>query len=146
STSTNEPVPGFTACIDGGIRGLRIGVIKELRSGLSDDVAKSFAAALDQLAALGAKIEEVTVPSIDTAPSLTGIVTLVEALEYHEKWMEERPRDYGDDVRTLLEMGMGLTATGYVRAQRARARMLADALKALDDRAVLIAPSAAIAA
>lgn len=60
--------------------------------------------------------------------------------------MRTRAQDYGDDVRRLLEMGIATTATSYVRAQRARSRMLAEALSALEGRSVLVAPASAITA
>jgi len=77
---------------------------------------------------------------------MNGIITWAEALEIHEAWMRTRPQDYGDDVRRLLEGGMMTTATSYIRAQRARARTLAESLAALADRDVLVAPASAIVA
>ncbi len=148
STSSRNPVPDYTAAlgIDNGIAGLRIGVIRELNYGLSNDVARSFNAALKQLAAMGAAVEEVSAPAIETASVATTVVMLAEALEYHEHWMRTRPGDYGADVRGLLEMGMGVPATSYVRMQRARAAILADAMHALEGRDVLAAPGSAIPA
>ncbi len=146
STSSREPVPDYAASVSGDIKGVRIGVIRELNGGLSSDVSQSFGAAMKQLAALGAAVEEVSIPSIASAALVTTIITFAEALEYHEQWMRTRPADYGDDVRSLLEMGMGVTATSYVRAQRARARVLAEALNALEKHDVLAAPTSAIAA
>ena len=32
---------------------------------------------------------------------------------YHQRWLRERPDDYGADVRTLLEVGEMLLATHY---------------------------------
>jgi len=148
STSSRNPVPDYTAalCIGNEIAGLRIGVIRELNYGLSNDVARSFNAALKQLAAMGAAVEEVSAPAIETASVAATAVMLAEALEYHENWMRTRPGDYGADVRGLLEMGMGVPATSYVRMQRARAAILADALHALEGRDVLVAPASAIPA
>ncbi len=60
--------------------------------------------------------------------------------------MRTRAADYGPDVRRLLEAGMGVTASSYIRAQRGRARILADATDALDGREVLLAPTSAIPA
>ena len=45
---------------------------------------------------------------------------LPEALAYHQKWMAERPDDYGDDVRYRLELGSTYLAVHYVQAQRLR--------------------------
>jgi aspartyl-tRNA(Asn)/glutamyl-tRNA(Gln) amidotransferase subunit A len=146
STSSRNAVPDYTKSLGADIKGARIGVIRELKSGLSDDVSRSFDAALKQLEALGAAVEEVSVPSIEASGVVTGVITWAEALEYHEQWMRTRPGDYGADVRRLLEMGMGVTATSYVRAQRMRARILADSLNAIDGREVLVAPTSSIPA
>jgi aspartyl-tRNA(Asn)/glutamyl-tRNA(Gln) amidotransferase subunit A len=146
STSSRNRVPDYTAALDTGAGGMRIGVIRELCDGLSPDLEQSFRAALNQFRALGAAVDEVSMPSIAAGGIVTGIITWVEALEYHEAWMLERPHDYGDDVRRLLEAGMMVTAPSYVRAQRARAKMIADANAALDGRDVLVAPGSAIAA
>ena len=67
-------------------------------------------------------------------------------MEYHEEWFRTRPGDYGTDVRRLLESGMAITAVAYVRAQRARAHILADALAAMEKFDVLAAPGSAITA
>ncbi|HSR58819.1 MAG TPA: amidase [Candidatus Binataceae bacterium] len=146
STSSREPVPDYTATLNAGIKGMRVGVVRELMTGLSDDVARGFDAAMKQLGALGASVDEVSIPSLPMAGLINGVVTWAEALEYHEEWMRTRKQDYGDDVRRLLEVGMMTTAVSYVRAQRARARMLSEALGALEQHDVLAAPGSAITA
>jgi aspartyl-tRNA(Asn)/glutamyl-tRNA(Gln) amidotransferase subunit A len=69
-----------------------------------------------------------------------------ESAEYHEQWMRTRSHEYGADVRRMLEAGMMTPAIYYVRAQRSRAAILAEALKALENFTVLTAPTAAIPA
>jgi aspartyl-tRNA(Asn)/glutamyl-tRNA(Gln) amidotransferase subunit A len=129
-----------------GVKGMRIGVIRELMDGLSDDVAKSFNAAMKQLGDLGATVDEVSIPTLPAANIINSIATFTEALEYHDEWMRTRPGDYGTDVRRLLESGMAITGVAYVRAQRARAKVLADALAAMERHDVLAAPGSAITA
>ncbi len=146
STSSREPVPDYTAAIGSGIKGLRVGIVRELMNGLAPDVSRGFNAAVEQLRALGAAVDDVSIPSLPMAGVINGIVTWAEALEYHENWMRERPNDYGDDVRRLLEVGMMTTAVSYVRAQRARAKMLSEALAALESHDVMIAPGSAVTA
>jgi len=99
-----------------------------------------------QLTDLGASVDEVSIPTLPSANVINSIVTFVEALEYHEEWMRTRPDDYGTDVRRLLESGMAITGVAYVRAQRARAKVLADALAAMQQHDVLAAPGSAISA
>jgi aspartyl-tRNA(Asn)/glutamyl-tRNA(Gln) amidotransferase subunit A len=146
SSSSREPVPDYTATLNAGVKEMRIGVIRELMDGLSDDVAKSFKAAMRQLVDLGASVDEVSIPTLPSANVINSIATFTEALEYHDEWMRTRPNDYGADVRRLLESGMAITGVAYVRAQRARAQVLADALLAMENHDVLAAPGSAITA
>jgi len=146
STSSRERVPDYTQNLDSGITGTKVGIVRELTDGLSDEVQRSFDAASAQLRELGATVDEVSIPSVPLSGIINGIVTWAEATEIHQKWMATRSQDYGDDVRRLLEIGMMIPGSAYVRAQRARARVLAQAMDTLKDRDVLIAPGAAIPA
>lgn len=146
ATSSREPVPDYVGACEREIKGLRIGVVKELTAGLADEVARSFNAALVQLRSLGADVTEVSIPAIEHAAAIATNITWAEAAEYHEQWMRTRPQDYGADVRRMLEAAMLVPAAHYVRAQRARAVLLAQALAALDKCAVLVAPTSAIPA
>jgi aspartyl-tRNA(Asn)/glutamyl-tRNA(Gln) amidotransferase subunit A len=125
---------------------MKVGIVRELTDNLSADVQRSFAAAARQLRELGATVDEISIPALPLCGIISGIVTWAEATEIHHQWMATRPQDYGDDVRRLLEIGMMIPGSAYVRAQRARARVLAQATDALNDRDVLIAPGAAIPA
>jgi aspartyl-tRNA(Asn)/glutamyl-tRNA(Gln) amidotransferase subunit A len=146
STSSRERIADYTGGLDTGITAMRIGVIRELTDGLSDAARKSFEAAIVTLKSLGASVEEVSIPSLPLAGIANGIITFAEAFEYHEEWMRERPGDYGADVRRVLEYGMITNGASYVRAQRSRARTLAEATVALTAHDVLIAPGSAIVA
>jgi len=146
STSSRERVPDFAAGLERDISDVRVGVIRELNDGLSDDVARSFNTALETLRSLGATVDQVTIPSLPMAGVMNGIITWAEALEIHEEWMRTRPQDYGDDVRRILEIGMMTPATSYIRAQRARARTLSESIAVLSDHDVLVAPVSAIVA
>ncbi|HKV53941.1 MAG TPA: amidase [Candidatus Binataceae bacterium] len=146
ATSSLEPVPDYAASIGDGIKGMGVGVIKELAGSAGIEVTRSFEAALRQLRDLGAEVDEVSMPSIEHASTIATSITFGEAAEFHEQWMRSRPQDYGLDVRRTLEAGLLTPAAHYVRAQRARAAVIAEALAALDRRRVLVAPTAAIPA
>ena len=145
-TSSQEPVPDFSSTIARNLRGARVGVIKQLLEAGSSEVSSLFQAALKTLHELGVFIEEVSIPSIEQASALATTIMFAEAAEFHENWMRTRPQDYGADVRRTLEAGMLTPAMYYVRAQRARAVVLAEALVALEERIALLAPTAAISA
>jgi aspartyl-tRNA(Asn)/glutamyl-tRNA(Gln) amidotransferase subunit A len=145
-TSSREPVPDFSSAIGRSLKGTRIGVIKQLAEGVGGEVSSSFQAALAKLSELGTAVEQVSLPSIDQAPALATTIMFAEAAEFHENWVRTRPQNYGLDVRRTLEAGMLTPAMYYVRAQRARATVLAETLAALDGRIALLAPTAAIPA
>jgi aspartyl-tRNA(Asn)/glutamyl-tRNA(Gln) amidotransferase subunit A len=142
-TSSREPVPDYTLTLGSDIKGVRAGIIHELCAGLSNEVRDGFDSATKQLAALGAELEDVSIPSIEAAPMIVLQIIWGEALEYHENWLRTRSDDYGKGVRRMLEMAMTMPVTAYIRAQRARARLLGEALRALDRVDVLLAPTSA---
>jgi aspartyl-tRNA(Asn)/glutamyl-tRNA(Gln) amidotransferase subunit A len=144
-TSSQEPVPDLSSAIGKSIKGTRIGLVKQL-SDVRGEVASAFEAALVQLRQLGASVEEVSIPSMDQAAAIATTIMFAEAAEFHENWIRTRPQDYGLDIRRTLEAGMLTPAMYYVRAQRARAIVLAETLAALDGRLALVAPTAAIPA
>jgi aspartyl-tRNA(Asn)/glutamyl-tRNA(Gln) amidotransferase subunit A len=146
STSSTEPVPDYAQALTGDLKGVRIGIIAKLMMGLSDEVAHSFNSALRVLRILGAEVAEVEIANIDMSSTIATNIMFAEAAEYHEQWMRTRAHDYGPDVRRILEAGMLTPAIYYVRAQRSRAAILAETLKALDKFTVLVAPTAAIPA
>src|SRR6266851_9149553 len=139
-TSSREPVPDYARALGGDIKGIRIGVIRELRTGVSAEVGEGFDAAMKQLAALGAEVEEVSMPSIDAAPMTVLHIIWGEALEYHEQWIRTRADQYGKGVTRMLEMAMTMPVTAYIRAQRARSVLLDQAMRVLARADVLAAP------
>jgi aspartyl-tRNA(Asn)/glutamyl-tRNA(Gln) amidotransferase subunit A len=93
STSSTEPVPDYAHALTGDLKGVRVGIIAELLTGLSDEVAHSFNAALRQLRILGAEVEEVQIANIDMSATIATTITFSEAAEYHEQWMRTRAHD-----------------------------------------------------
>jgi aspartyl-tRNA(Asn)/glutamyl-tRNA(Gln) amidotransferase subunit A len=140
ATSSREPVPDYARALTGDIKGTRIGVIRELRTGVSAEVGEGFDGAMKQLATLGAEVEEVSMPSIDAAPMMVLHIIWGEALEYHEQWIRARADQYGKGVRRMLEMAMTMPVTAYIRAQRARSVVLGEAISALERVDVLASP------
>jgi aspartyl-tRNA(Asn)/glutamyl-tRNA(Gln) amidotransferase subunit A len=145
STSSREPVADASA-LDRGVAGLRIGVIRELNDGLAPDVDLLFKTTLERLVDLGATVDEVSIPSLELGAMINAVVTWVEALEYHQARLAEQADLYGADCRLQLQTGMMMPATSYVRAQRGRARVLAQALAALHRHDVLVSPGSAATA
>lgn len=121
ASSSPEPVPDYRSALRDGLRGLRIGVpshffFDTLEPGVDEAVRRAIA----EMEGLGAVLVEVSLPYMDEIPGAVMAVMMPEALAYHQKWMAERPQDYGDDVRYRLELGATYLAVHYVQAQRLR--------------------------
>jgi aspartyl-tRNA(Asn)/glutamyl-tRNA(Gln) amidotransferase subunit A len=93
STSSRELVPDFTATLANGVRGIRVGIIRQLTDGLSEEVSRAFGAALRLLASSGAYVDQVSIPTLEFGAFINSTVTWVEALDYHQRWLRKRRND-----------------------------------------------------
>jgi len=121
ASTVGEPVPDYMQMLRQGVQGLRIGIAKEFFfENLHPEVESAVRSAIGLLGEMGADLTEADVPLISDIPGGVTAIMLPEALAYHQKWMSERPDDYGDDVRYRLELGATFLAVHYVQAQRFR--------------------------
>ena len=80
TTSLNAPVPDFSAGLDSGIKGLRIGVPKEyFIDGIDPAVDTAVRAAIEHCKSLGADVREVSLPHTDYAIATYYIIATAEA-------------------------------------------------------------------
>jgi aspartyl-tRNA(Asn)/glutamyl-tRNA(Gln) amidotransferase subunit A len=105
---------------DDGLKRLRIGVPRAYLSDVDDDARQAFETALERFRKLGAKVEDVDLPSVRFAAVVSTLVAATEITAYHRRWLRERPQDYSDDVRGRLYLGAGIGAGEYLLGQRAR--------------------------
>ena len=114
-------MPDYRGELGRGLRGLRIGLIRDYSlSHVQRAVGDTIRAALKTLESLGVDIEEIAMPSIQGNISAQLTIESCEPSTYHQEWLRTRADDYGDDVRTLLELGEMYLATHYLQAQRYR--------------------------
>jgi aspartyl-tRNA(Asn)/glutamyl-tRNA(Gln) amidotransferase subunit A len=126
-TTLDEPVPDFTSGIEGGVRGLRIGVEREFffSSRVAPDVLEAVQGALDLLVEVGAELVEVRIPELEYAVPAAMPAIVADTTAYHRQWLRERASLYEGPTRVMVELGELIPATHYVTAQRAR-RLLRD--------------------
>ena len=120
--------PDFTADLEKGVEGLKIGVIRHFytRDQKADpEMAKSIEDALTVLQGLGAEVREIEIDPLEVYAGCNRTVLLGEAYAIHEKWLQERPEDYGYKCRERFLAGTFITAADYVNATRRR-RILTD--------------------
>jgi aspartyl-tRNA(Asn)/glutamyl-tRNA(Gln) amidotransferase subunit A len=124
---------GCAAELDRGVKGLRIGVIRHFyaRDMQADpEMAAGIEAAVEKLAGLGAQVREIQTAPLGEYNACNRIILTGEAFAIHEKWLQERPQDYGALTRERLLTAAFARAADYVNATRLR-RKLADSFHAL---------------
>jgi aspartyl-tRNA(Asn)/glutamyl-tRNA(Gln) amidotransferase subunit A len=131
------------------VAGLRVGVLAAAPfAPVEPDVAAGVDEAVAILRDEGVAVDEVAIPELDRSLAAEFAIVAAEAASYHEARMVRAPDRIGDDVRGLLEFGLLLPSSTYLRAQRTR-RLLQHAVAAAFDRHrldALLAPTVPAAA
>jgi aspartyl-tRNA(Asn)/glutamyl-tRNA(Gln) amidotransferase subunit A len=146
-SSSDRKAPRFERALKDDVKKLKIGIEPSFCfSGADEEVEGAVKKALGLLEKLGAKIVEVNLPNIELTSAIESVIITAEAASYHEESLRERPSDFGEDVRVLLEAGTAFSAVHYLKAQRIRSiirKEFADAFKKID---LFALPGAAIPA
>src|SRR5712691_7341853 len=130
TTLGRPPLPEPLLRPDDEVAGLRVGL---LRGAPFTPREPDFEGALDLAASLlgasGAEIEETALPELERSLQAEFAIVAAEAASYHETHLAHSAELIGDDVRGLLETGLLLPASVYLRAQRTR-RLIQQAIAA----------------
>lgn len=141
-TTAKIPVQDYLGGLRTGVKGLRIGVVPGyFFHHLQKPVFDAIKRALSTFESLGAVIKDVEIDNIHGNISAQLTIESCEPSTYHQRWLRERPQDYGDDVRTLLEVGEMLLATHYLQAQRYRALLRQEFMNAFRQVDVFVCPT-----
>jgi len=89
---------------------------------LDPEVEAAFENALRRLEKRGARLREVSLPRLLETEDAGNQIAWAEATLYHQQagWFPGHAADYGQDVRTRLEMGEKVSAVNYLRAREFR--------------------------
>lgn len=140
-TTSRREVPDYVAALEGGVRGMRIGMVtEETLAVCSRDARRTFADAVEGLRREGAVIVPVRIPDMMRLWGPSDVITTAEALEYHRDALARNPEGYGPAVRARLRRGFYMSALDYVRAQRVRARLIADMDAAMEGVSAVVMP------
>jgi aspartyl-tRNA(Asn)/glutamyl-tRNA(Gln) amidotransferase subunit A len=116
----------------------------------SADVEKLFEDALASLRKLGAKVKDVSIPTLLQTESAGNRIGFAEATLYHQRmgWFPERAGDYGEDVCARLVMGARLAAPEYLRALEERRKFIEQLQHAIvgEEIDALVVPTTPMAA
>ena len=166
STSINTPVPHYSKELNQNIKGMKIGVIKELMGeGVQDEVKENVEKAIQKYKDLGAEIVEVSLPHVKYAIATYYIVATAEASSnlarydgvrytYRAKdcenlielFTKSRSEAFGDEVKRRIMLGTYVLSSGYYdayykKAQQVRALIKQDYDKAFEKVDVLLSPT-----
>jgi aspartyl-tRNA(Asn)/glutamyl-tRNA(Gln) amidotransferase subunit A len=140
--SARQPVADYLANLEGGVKGLRVGVVRDyFFEQVEPETVAAFERAVGELGRLGARVRDVAIPSMHAAPSFM-VIMLTEAFAYHERDLRTRPELYGDVLREKLMAGGLFRADEYVQAQRLRSQIRDDTTRALHSVDLLLTPTA----
>jgi aspartyl-tRNA(Asn)/glutamyl-tRNA(Gln) amidotransferase subunit A len=134
----------IAAQIGGSIEGLRVGVIRHFHTRdmeADPEVTAAIDAAVQKLAQLGARVREIETAPLSEFLAVNRTILTSEAFAIHEKWMRERPQDYGAFARERLMAGAFTRASDYVNATRLRRKMTDDFHALFNDVDVVVAAS-----
>lgn len=144
-SSANRPKPDLLSGLNGGVKGLRIGVIRhfhETDAPVSPGVAAGIADVAKTLEGLGAIVTEVTLPPIQDFNAVGWIILAADAFAVHEPWLRTKYRDYGEFLRERLVLASTLTASDYLQAQRRRRELCDIVATAMQDCDLLLTAAA----
>lgn len=135
-TSAGQPVPDFAAGLDGNIKGMKIGLPKEfLAEGVDEGVKAAILKAVDTFKALGATVEEVSLPHSKYGVEVYYIIASSEAssnlqrfdgIRYgyrsenvqnlEDVYVNSRTEGFGDEVKRRIMLGTFSLSAGYYDA------------------------------
>ena len=167
STSVDLPVPDYAAALEGGVKGLKIGLPKEyFIEGLDPDVRRCMDEAVATYLSLGAEIVELSLPHTDYAVACYYLIATAEASSnlarydgvrfghrnrdakgLMEMYCKSREEGFGAEVKRRIMLGTYALSSGYydayyLKAQKVRTLIRRDFLKAFEKVDLILAPVA----
>ena len=141
--SWNTPVPDYLREIEGGVGGLRVGVLREkvAEGGLEPEPRQIIEAAIAQLGELGASVREISIPIVENAGAVSKGITDMEGAAVHYQGLRHRAAEYDHNTRVRLLTAILTPAQAYYKAQKLRTLIRQAVLDALEEVDVIVLPT-----
>ncbi len=143
--SSTAPTSDYAEAIREDISGLVVGLPRHFffdpRPSVDPEVQAVVETAVKELESLGARVEEVTIPSLEYVRSANSIIMLTEAYSFHADNLRNRPGDYGQQARVRFRTGGLFSAYDYLQATKIRQVAKREFAQALEKVDVLVSPT-----
>lgn len=139
--SVPTPKPRYARSLAGGIKGMRIGVVRHFHERDMEATPEAHAAindALKVLQKLGARLRDVTLAHADEWDACCRTILYAEAYAIHEHDLKTRPDDYAAITRARLGVGAEISAADYIQALRRRRQLCLEYGAAMDGLDALV--------
>jgi aspartyl-tRNA(Asn)/glutamyl-tRNA(Gln) amidotransferase subunit A len=165
STSLNAPVPDYLNTLDRGVKGLKIGLPREyFIDGITPGVRAAIEATVQQLAAAGAEIVDISLPHTEFAVATYYIIATAEAssnlarfdgvryghratqpADLTDLYNRTRAEGFGPEVKRRIILGTYVLSSGYydafyVKAQKVRTLIQRDFTEAFSKVDLIASP------
>ncbi len=166
ATSASAPVPDYAAALNGGIKGIKIGMPREYFKDLESETGDLIYKAIDTLTKLGCQVHEIALPHTQYAIATYYIIATAEAssnlarydgVRYTkrapaetlgEMYRKTRDEGFGAECKRRIMLGTYVLSAGYydayyLKAQKVRtliARDYSEAFKEVDAIAGPVSP------
>ncbi len=166
STSIDEPVPDYSASLNGSLQGLRIGLPKEyFGAGLDPRIADLIQQSVKELEKLGAVVKEISLPNMQHAIPAYYVIAPAEAssnlsrfdgvrfgyrcenpADLTDLYKRSRGEGFGIEVQRRIMVGAYALSAGYydayyLQAQKIRRLIKNDFMAAFNDVDVILGPT-----
>ncbi len=170
ATCLDVPVPDFPASLEGGVKGLRVGVpVEFFGEGLQPEVREAVQEAVRVLEGLGAVVEEVALPTLEYALPTYYLVACAEASsnlarydgvaygyrspraeDLYTLYARTRAEGFGPEVKRRIMLGTFALSAGYYegfykKAQQVRTLVRRDFDRCFQQVDVLATPTSPVA-
>lgn len=145
--SAKEPVPDYQSGIEKGVKGLKVGLVKDyFDRAMAKNVRQAFLDAQRVLKSLGATFVDVEVPHIDATSVAWTFITRPENASENLPYMRARPRDYSPTLLKRNIAAMLIPTDAYITAQRVRRTICREFDDVFNEVDLIIAPTAPVPA
>ena len=141
--SWSGPVPDYARELQGGVDGMRVGVLREkvAEGGLQPQVRQVIESTVAQLGELGATVQEVSIPIVENAGAVSKCITDMDGAAVHYERLKTRIAEYDHNTRVRLLTAILTPAQALYKAQKVRTLIRQAVLEALDEVDVIVLPT-----